>query len=174
MNDAVPIPVLGFVAVSGTGKTTLLSRVIPALRTRGVRCAVIKHSHHDFEVDVPGKDSHRLRKAGAGQVLLASPYRTFWVAEGDGATEPGLNDLLQHLDTASLDLVLVEGFRAEQIPKLEIHRAALAAPLISREDPHVIAVVTDVELSGVPALPLLPLNNPQAVADFILDWMRER
>jgi len=108
VTDLCSVPVLGFAAVSGTGKTTLLTRLIPVLCERGLRCAVIKHSHHDVEIDRPGKDSHRLREAGAGQVILASPHRTFWVQEGDGISEPRLSDLLARLDTASLDLVLVE------------------------------------------------------------------
>ena len=85
---------LGFVAASGTGKTTLLTRLIPALRARDIRCAAIKHSHHDFDIDVPSKDSYRLREAGAQQVLLASPYRILSVEQGDGQTEPRLVDLL--------------------------------------------------------------------------------
>ena len=104
-----PVPLLGFAAYSGTGKTTLLTRLIPLLKARGLRCAAIKHSHHDFDIDVPGKDSHRMREAGAEQVVLASPHRTFWVGEGDGHTEPGLAELVDRLDLARLDLVLVEG-----------------------------------------------------------------
>lgn len=172
LSEAFSVPVLGFVAASGTGKTTLLGRLIPELLIRGVRCAVIKHSHHDFEVDVPGKDSHRLRVAGATQVLLASPYRTFWVEEGNGVSEPRLADLLTRLNKSSIDLILIEGFRGEDIPKIEIHRAMLAAPLICLEDPSVVAVATDEEVSAMPGLPQLPLNEVCAIADFILDWMR--
>lgn len=165
------IPVLGFVAVSGMGKTTLLSRLIPQLRKRGLRCAVIKHSHHDFEIDRPGKDSHRLREAGAGQVLLASPHRTFWVQEGDGVSEPGLADLLGHLDLESIDLVLVEGFRHERLPKIEIHRPELGMPLLCGDDPDFIALATDAEPDGFSRLPLLPLNEPDTIADFVLGWL---
>ncbi|WP_456448059.1 molybdopterin-guanine dinucleotide biosynthesis protein B, partial [Thiolapillus sp.] len=85
-----PIPVLGFAAFSGSGKTSLLEKLIPLLREQGLRLALIKHSHHDFEMDKPGKDSDRLRRAGAGQILLASKYRTAWIREGDGNTEPDL------------------------------------------------------------------------------------
>ena len=105
-----PVPVLGLAARSGTGMTTLLERLIPALRAAGVRVAVIKHSHHDIELDRPGKDSHRLREAGADQIMLASPYRSFWVGEGDGETLPPLPELLDRLDVGCIDLVLLEGY----------------------------------------------------------------
>jgi len=167
-----PVPILGFIAASGTGKTTLLCHLIPLLRARGLRCAVIKHSHHDFEIDRPGKDSHRLREAGAGQVLLASPHRTFLVEEGDGFSEPVLADLLGRLNPEMMDLVLVEGFRQESLPKIEIHRPALGAPLLCPGDPDIIALATDSEPVGAPALPRLPLNEPEAVADFILGHVR--
>mgnify|MGYP001821173615 CR=1 FL=1 len=168
------MPVLGFVAASGTGKTTLLSLLIPLLRARGLRCAVIKHSHHDFEVDRPGKDSHRLREAGAGQVVLASPHRTFLVEEGDGISEPVLADQLGRLSPERMDLVLVEGFRQETLPKIEIHRPDLGARLICLDDPDIIALATDTEPLGMPALPLLPLNEPDVIADFVAEWVRDR
>jgi molybdopterin-guanine dinucleotide biosynthesis protein B len=167
------IPVLGFVAFSGTGKTTLLSQLIPALRARGVRCAVIKHSHHDFEIDQPGKDSHRLRRAGADQVILASPHRTFWVREGDGETEPRLADLVTRLDPAGLDLVLVEGFRAEAVPKIEVHRPSLGTPLLCAGDDSIIALACDAAPQQAVSVPLLPLNDPAAVADFVEVWLAQ-
>ena len=168
-----PIPVLGFAAYSGSGKTTLLEQLIPMLRNSGVRLALIKHSHHDFEMDKPGKDSYRLRKAGAGQVILASQYRTAWIKEGDGITEPDLFRLLPSLDVSALDLVLVEGFRHQAIPKIEIHRPSLATPLLCIEDKEVVAIACD----GVPAedcsLPLLPLNDVDVIAEFVRNWMVE-
>jgi molybdopterin-guanine dinucleotide biosynthesis protein B len=166
------IPVLGFVAFSGTGKTTLLQRLIPLLRDRGLRCAVIKHSHHDFEIDMPGKDSYRLRKAGAAQVLLASPFRTFWVEEGDGHSEPELAALIARLDLDRLDLVLVEGFREVAIAKIEVHRPALATPLLCLDDPRVVAVAADAQPPQALPVPCLPLNDPAAVAEFVVAWMQ--
>lgn len=166
-----PVPVLGFAAFSGSGKTTLLEQVIPLLRSEEIRLALVKHSHHDFEMDKPGKDSHRLRKAGAGQILLASPWRTAWIREGDGTTEPVLEELLGHLDTSALDIVLVEGFRHEPIPKIEIHRPSLGTPLLCREDPRILALACDETPAQAVELPLLDLNDPPAVARWIGEWL---
>ncbi len=165
------LPVLGFVAFSGTGKTTLLSRLIPALRELGIRCAVIKHSHHDFEIDQPGKDSHRLREAGADQVVLASPYRTFWVREGDGEHEPTLAELVARLDPAGIDLVLAEGFRNEAIAKIEVHRPALGTPLLCLDDERIIGLACDQPPASEVPVALLPLNNPAAIAGFVRTWL---
>lgn len=167
-----PVPVLGFAAYSGSGKTTLLEKLIPLLRQAGIRIALVKHSHHDFEVDKPGKDSHRLRQAGADQVLLASQYRTAWIREGDGTTEPDLFELLSRLDPALQDLVLVEGFRHEAIPKIEIHRPALGAPMLCKTDADIIAIACDeTPVEDHQGLPLLPLNDPARIAEFVSKWM---
>jgi molybdopterin-guanine dinucleotide biosynthesis protein B len=167
-----PLPVLAVVARSGSGKTTLLSRLIPLLRDAGVRVGVIKHSHHDVQIDQPGKDSHRLREAGAQQVMLASPHRCFWIAEGDGVREPGLAGLLQRLDSTGLDLVLLEGYRHAAVAKLEVYRAENGAEPLALQDPQVIAVASNTGLAiGVPCL---DLDDPAAVRDFLLQqlgWM---
>lgn len=173
MPVTIALPVLAFVANSGTGKTTLLKRLIPELRVLGVRCAIIKHSHHDFEIDVPGKDSHVLRQAGAEQVLLASPHRTFWVREGDGESEPTLSDLIRRLDHSTLDLILVEGYRGESIPKIEVYRPVLGRPLLALTDPAIVAVASDGEIADAGNITRLPLNEPSAVAAFVVGWMRE-
>jgi molybdopterin-guanine dinucleotide biosynthesis protein B len=167
-----PLPVLGFAAFSGSGKTTLLESVIPLLKQSGIRLALIKHSHHDFEMDTPGKDSDRLRKAGASQVLLASKHRTAWIREGDGLTEPDLMELLERVDTANLDLLLVEGFRDEPIPKIEIHRPSLSKPLLCQQDNGIIALAADESLEQEIPIPLLALNNPVEVVEFIRSWMK--
>ncbi len=165
------LSVLGFAAFSGSGKTTLLEQLIPLLRGSGLKLALIKHSHHDFEMDKPGKDSDRLRKAGAGQILLASKYRSAWIREGDGETEPDLAELLTRLDTRGLDLVLVEGFRDEPIPKIEIHRPSLGKPLLCLEDDQVIAVAVDRRPSQEVPVPLLALSQPGEISDFVLSWL---
>ena len=166
-----PLPVLGFAAFSGSGKTTLLEQVIPRLKRSGLRLAIVKHSHHDFDMDKPGKDSDRLRKAGAQQMLLASCYRTAWIREGDGETEPDLFELLQRLDTRTLDLVLVEGFRDQPVPKIEIHRPALEKPLLCTADARVLAVAADSPPKETLPVPVLDLNDPGQVTDFVLQWL---
>ena len=170
--SSFPVSVLGFAAFFGSGTTTLLVQLIPLLRNSGTRLALVKHSHHDFEMDKPGKDSHRLREAGAEQILLASPWRTAWIREGDGSTEPVLGELLDHLDTRALDLVLVEGFRHEPIPKIEIHRPALGTPLLCAEDDLVLALACDEPPAQPVDIPLLDLNDPQAIARWIRDWLK--
>ncbi len=166
-----PIPVLGIAARSGTGKTSLIERLIPALVARGLQVATIKRSHHDFDIDRPGKDSDRMRRAGARQVLLASAHRSALITEGDRRTEPQLPALLLQLDPTALDLVLVEGFRRDPIPKLEVHRRALGQPLLCLEDPCVIAVVTDAPAEIPPGVLALPLEDAGRVAAFVVDWM---
>jgi molybdopterin-guanine dinucleotide biosynthesis protein MobB len=169
----VTAPVLGFAAWSGTGKTTLLERLVPLLIARGLRVAVIKHAHHDFDIDLPGKDSHRLRQAGARQVLVASRRRWALITEqDDGRPEPRLAELLPQLDHAQLDLILAEGFKHEAIPKIELHRAALGKPLLHPDDPTVVAIASDAPLDPVPAIPLLDLNRPAEIADFVAAYVQ--
>jgi molybdopterin-guanine dinucleotide biosynthesis protein B len=164
-----PLPLLGFAAFSGTGKTTLLSALIPLLQQEGTRIGVIKHAHHDFEIDHPGKDSHRLRQAGACQMLIASRDRVAWIKETPGRQkEPTLSQVLSMLDPSHLDLVLVEGFKRESFPKIELHRPIQGRPLLYPNDPDIIAVATDTPLfSSATDLPRLDLNQPQEIATFV-------
>jgi molybdopterin-guanine dinucleotide biosynthesis protein MobB len=164
-----PLPVVGFAAWSGTGKTTLLRGLIPWLRARGLRIALIKHAHHDFDIDYPGKDSYELRKAGAGQVLVASDRRLAWIAENATPTEPRLPDLLTRLDASRADLVLIEGFRHLHFPKIELHRPALGKPLLCVRDDSIIAVAADAPPSSPISVPLLDLSDPGAIGGFVLD-----
>ncbi|MGZ5010839.1 MAG: molybdopterin-guanine dinucleotide biosynthesis protein B [Methylobacter sp.] len=161
------IPVLGFVAASGTGKTTLLTELIPLLKQDGLRIGLIKHSHHDFEIDQPGKDSFRLRKAGASPVILVSRYRRAIITEFTPEQEPRLDDQLKQLDQSELDLILVEGFRTEQFPKIELHRSSLEKPLLYPNDPDIIAIATDTVLDTPDYLTQLELNKPETIAAFI-------
>ena len=170
MNNAICVPVLGFAAFSGTGKTTLLRKIIPLLRQQNLRLGLLKHSHHTFEIDKPGKDSYRLYLAGANQVLMASARRTVVMTRHAIDNQPRLADLLHRLDDNELDLLLVEGFKHHPIPKIELHRPDLGHPLICRNDPAVIAIATDAPLATDIALPVLNLNDPFAIADFIGDW----
>lgn len=168
MTNPLPIPVLGFAAWSGTGKTTLLSRVLPILRQAGLRCALLKHAHHSFDIDQPGKDSYELRKAGADQVLIASRWRWALMVESERERDPPLDEMLQRLDPAQADIVLVEGFKHERMPKIELHRPALGRPLLYPDDPDIIAIASDEPLET--PLPRLDLNDPAAIAAFIVDF----
>lgn len=160
--------ILGFAAFSGTGKTSLLKQLIPLLKNRGLRIGVIKHSHHDFEIDYPGKDSHSLRSAGASPVLVVSPYRRAIITEFEEPQDIHLPDQLSLLATENLDLILVEGFRHEAFSKIELHRSSLGKPLLYPNDPNIIAIASDQPLTKC-GLPCLDLNNPAAIAEFIFN-----
>ena len=169
-----PKPVLGFCAYSGTGKTTLLSRLIPLLRLRGIRVGVIKHAHHNFEIDREGKDSYRFRQAGAEEVLVAS--ERLWVLLHDNTQEiePDLTELLKRMDLENLDLILVEGLKHQELPKIELYRPSMGRDLMHPGVSGIIALASDEEPSELPDLPLLDLNAPEEVADFIINWMNDR
>ena len=165
----IPVPVVGFAAYSGTGKTTLLTRVLPVLTERRLRVGLVKHTHHNFDIDYPGKDSYRLRKAGASQVLLGSSQRWVLMAEHEDKGDRPLDYHVRHLDLDKLDLVLVEGFKTASIPKIEVYRPSLNNPPLFREDRHIIAIATDEPGAVVTELPVFSLDEPRAVADFIID-----
>ena len=166
----IGVPVLGVAAWSGTGKTTLLVAVLPLLRQRGLRVGLLKQSHHAIEVDTPGKDSYELRAAGASPVLVASPVRWAMMGETPTGADPGLGDLLARFDPGEVDLILVEGFKHEAFPKLELYRSALGRPPLYPQDPHVVAVATDGPLDPNPQVPVLDLGRPEEVADFIATY----
>ncbi len=157
-------PVFGFAGFSGSGKTTLIERVIPLLVARGLRVALVKHAHHDFDIDKPGKDSHRHREAGATEVLVSGGKRWALMHELRGAPEPRLADLLMHLSPC--DLVLVEGFKHDPVPKLEVHRPSLGHPLLAAQDPHIVGIACDAPVDS--PLPQIDLNDAQLVADLII------
>ncbi|MGO8756387.1 MAG: molybdopterin-guanine dinucleotide biosynthesis protein B [Gallionellaceae bacterium] len=158
--------VLGIAGYSGSGKTTLLEQVIPLLRQHGLRISVIKHTHHDFDIDRPGKDSFRHGTAGAHEVMIASGYRWALMHELRQEAEPGLDELCARLSPC--DLVLVEGYKFSAIPKLEIHRIGIGHPLLYPHDGNIIAVVSDHREPL--SIPTLDINVPQRVADFILEY----
>ena len=166
-----PLPLVGFCAFSGTGKTTLLTRLLPLLKLRGIRIGVVKHAHHRFDIDYPGKDSYELRLAGASQMLVASRKRIAWVKESqENRPEPVLEEALQVLETEHLDLVLVEGFKQAAIPKIELHRPALGKPLMYPTMSNIIAIATDAPLTDKNInLPILNLNQPDEIAEFIVE-----
>lgn len=163
-------PVIGFLAYSGTGKTTLLKKLIKLFRERHIRIAVIKHAHPDFEIDHPGKDSFELRKAGANQMLICSGKRKAMITEFTSfQQEPSLNKLINELDHENIDLVLVEGFTREHFTKIELHRENLHKPFLFENDNDIIALATDHPINSESDITLLDLNNPEAIADFIVN-----
>lgn len=162
------MPVIGFVAASGTGKTTLLEKVIPLLVDAGLKVGVVKLTHHDVDIDVPGKDSRRLRSAGARRAVLASPFRWTVIGETPGGPETDIDYLLERMDAASLDVVLIEGGRKLAIPKVSLYRSQTGGPVPGEMDGTVVAVATDTELPGLPqGLPRLDIDQPAQVAVFI-------
>ncbi len=166
------IPILGFAAFSGTGKTTLLTQLIPVLANRGLRVGLIKHSHHNFQIDQPGKDSFQLRQAGASPVMIVSSHRRAIITEIMPAKEPILDEQLQYFDQSELDLLLVEGFKAEKFPKIELHRPSLEKPILYPNDPNIIAIASDCPLPIPDYLTQLDINQPQMIADFILNHFK--
>ena len=161
-------PVIGLCAYSGSGKTTLLEKLIPVLNLRNLNVAVIKHAHHLFDIDHPEKDSYKIRKAGAQQVLISSQRRWALIHEhASGEAELSLQDALVHIDPKPIDFVIVEGFKTAPISKIEIHRPALGKPLMASDDPYVIAIATDQPIQVSTSLPVLTLNDPEQIAEFI-------
>ena len=159
--------VIGIAGYSGSGKTTLIEKVIPLLVGEGLRVSLIKHAHHEFDVDQPGKDSYRHRHAGASEILVTSSRRWVLMHELRGAAEPSLQDQLKKLSPC--DLVLVEGYKAEPIPKVEVHRRDAKTPLLYLEDSHVVAVATDEPLDT--RLPQFELGDAEGVARFIIQHL---
>ncbi len=165
------VPILGFAAFSGTGKTTLLTQLIPLLKQKGFRVGLIKHSHHNIQIDQPGKDSYRLREAGATPVMLVSSRRRAIITEFTEVKEPDLDEQLLAFDQSQLDLVLVEGFKAVSFPKIELHRPSLGKPLLYPDDPEIIAVASDIYIDISPRLTSLDLNQPESISQFIIHRM---
>jgi molybdopterin-guanine dinucleotide biosynthesis protein B len=156
--------VFGLAGWSGSGKTTLLTKLIPALIERGVTVSTIKHAHHEFDIDKPGKDSWLHRQAGATEVMVASSMRFALMHELRGAPAPSLDELVARM--APVDLLLVEGFKAHAHPKLEVHRPSVGKPFLYPDDPHIVAVASDEAITA--PLPVLPLADAARIADFIL------
>lgn len=152
--------VIGLAGWSGAGKTTLLTRVIPHLLERGLRVSVIKHAHHAFDVDIPGKDSWRHREAGASEVLVSSANRWALMHELRGADEPRLPELLAKM--SRVDLVVVEGFKREPLRKIEVHRAANGKPLLFPDDPGIVGIASDIAVETT--LAVAHLDDIEAIA----------
>ncbi len=155
------------------GKTTVITNLLPLLADHGIRVSVIKHAHHQFDIDHPGKDSFNIREAGAVQTLIASNQRWALMTETtrtpDQSDEADLNALRQQLNPDYADLILAEGFKQAAIPKIEVHRQNLQLPLLSEEDNSIIAIATDQPLAC--EVPQLALNEPAKICQFIMEWM---
>ena len=170
MSISYPKPILGFAAFSGTGKTTLLLKLIPVLKAKNLRIAVIKHAHHKFDVDKPGKDSYELRKAGATPMLISSSRRIAIMIDKEEETEPDLEDLLSYINPEKVDLVLVEGFKQWAFPKIELHRPSTGKSLLFPDDKNIIAIAHDETLSTQAEIPVMDINNTEQIAEFVLQF----
>ncbi|MBU9854611.1 molybdopterin-guanine dinucleotide biosynthesis protein MobB [Rahnella bonaserana] len=168
-------PLLGIVAYSGTGKTTLLKQLIPWLRQRGIRTGLIKHTHHDVDVDTPGKDSFELRKAGADQTMVASNSRWALMTETPGQDELSLEYLATRFDSNNLDMILVEGFKHGGIDKIVLHRKETGKSLESLIDIHVVAIASDNLFAPVSrAISILNINEVDNVGEFVIKWLESQ
>lgn len=159
--------IFGLAGWSGSGKTTLMVRLLPALVGRGISVSTMKHAHHGFEIDTPGKDSFEHRRAGAAEVLVVGGKRWALMHENQGAQEPSVEELIRHM--TPVDLLLIEGFKHHDHPKLEVHRAATGKPLLCVEDRRIVAVASDPRLDGLP-VPVFGLDDIGPIADFIVDY----
>ncbi len=166
------IPILSIVAAgSNAGKTTLITQLIPQLAKHGLRVSVIKHAHHQFDIDHKGKDSYHIREAGAVQTLIASDKR--WALMTEIAQEPNLSELIALIDKRYVDLILVEGFKQAHIPKIEVYRPSLNMPILAMQDSSIAAVASDAALNTNLGLniPVLDLNNIAAIARFLINHL---
>ena len=160
--------VFGFAGWSGSGKTTLIEKLIPRFVQHRLRVSLIKHAHHTFDVDHPGKDSYRHRSAGAFEVLVTSSRRWVLMHELRGAQEPSFEEQVRHLSPC--DLLIVEGFKHAPIPKLEVWRAQTGEGLLHPQDPHIVAVASDARIET--KLPQLDLNDDAGIAEFIVRHLK--
>jgi molybdopterin-guanine dinucleotide biosynthesis protein B len=158
--------IFGITGWSGCGKTSLITHILPILGGYGLRVSTIKHAHHHFDIDKSGKDSYRHRDAGVVEVMISSAHRWALMHESREGEETPLTDLIQHM--TAVDLVLVEGYKSEPHAKLEIHRPSLGKSLLQPSDGNIVGVASDADLGNLP-VPVLDLNNPAAVADFIIE-----
>lgn len=162
--------IFGFAGWSGSGKTTLIEKLIPRFVGHGLRVSLVKHAHHSFDVDTPGKDSYRHRQAGASEILVTSSRRWVLMHELRGTQEPSFEEQIKRISPC--DLLLVEGFKFAPIPKLEVWRKETGEALLHPNDPHIVALATDAKLQT--NLPLLDLNDDAAIADFVVQYLKLR
>ncbi|MBT3915654.1 MAG: molybdopterin-guanine dinucleotide biosynthesis protein B [Rhodospirillaceae bacterium] len=158
--------IFGLAGWSGSGKTTLIVKLIPEFVSRGLAVSTMKHAHHEFDIDVPGKDSYEHRQAGASEVMISASQRWALMHEVKDEDEPSIDELIARM--TPVDLLLVEGFKWHSHPKMEIHRPAVGKPLLQTDDPEIIAVASDGAIASL-SVPVLDLNDVKGIADFILE-----
>jgi molybdopterin-guanine dinucleotide biosynthesis adapter protein len=158
--------IFGLAGWSGSGKTTLIVKLIPEFVSRGLAVSTMKHAHHEFDIDVPGKDSYEHRQAGASEVMISASQRWALMHEVKDEDEPSIDELIARM--TPVDLLLVEGFKWHSHPKMEIHRPAVGKPLLQTDDPEIIAVASDGAIASL-SVPVLDLNDVNGIADFILE-----
>lgn len=173
MNIIQNSKVIGFAAYSGTGKTTLIKQIVAILKKSNLRVSVIKHAHHNFDVDYPGKDSYEIRKSGAEDMLISSKNRWVLMHENNYNEELKLQDLLHILDKVNNDIILVEGFKAEKFPKIELYRDEIGKKkgLLYKSDDNIVAIATDSNLEITSNIAQLDINKPKDIADFIINFL---
>ncbi len=165
--------IIGFAAYSGTGKTTLIKEIIKILKKLDYRVSVIKHAHHDFDIDLPGKDSYEIRKSGAENMLVSSKNRWALIHENNYHDELSLVDLLGKLDNLKYDLILIEGFKTEPFPKIELYREEINKNrgLLSESDENIVAIATESATKLNTNLTVLDINKPQDIVNFIINFL---
>jgi len=161
--------IIGFAGYSGVGKTTILTQVIKILSAKGYKISVIKHAHHNFDIDKPGKDSYELRKSGAQEVLVSSKTRWVVIHENYEEKECNLNELIEKINPDNVDIIIVEGFKNEKFPKIEIYRKGISKTKLHERDNNIIAVATDKPSIIDTKINILNLNNPDQISEFIID-----
>ena len=166
-NSKITKPVLGIAAYSGVGKTTLLTNIIPLLKKENYKIGIIKHAHHAFDVDQKGKDSYQLRKAGASHMLITSNQRWALMVENSIKKEPDVDVYIKKFEHEDIDLILIEGFKTKNIPKIELHRPSLGHPLLCADDKNIIAIASDSRLNEDIDIPILDLNNYKMIIEYI-------
>lgn len=158
--------IFGFAGWSGSGKTTLVKAVIPALIARGLKVSTIKHTHHNFDIDKPGKDSYEHRAAGAHEVVITGSSRWALLHENRGEPEPDIDFLLGRM--AEVDLVLIEGFKSYPHSKLEVYRPEVGKPVLSTDDQSIVAIATNIAIET--KIPRLPIDDIEAISDFVMAY----
>ena len=168
INNNIKRHILGFAAYSGTGKTTLLINIIPLLKKKDYKIGVIKHAHHAFDIDKKGKDSYELRKSGASHMLITSNKRWAFMVENDVSKEPDVEEYIKKFEDENVDLILIEGFKTQDIPKIELHRPSLGHPLLCVNDKNITAIATDSKLTENVDIPILDLNDHKMIIEYII------